>query len=468
MATLKSNDFTKPASGGPYAGQDRFKIFGLKIKDKRTFFIGDNERSGKEVVGISIDKTSKKFTYEIGKGRTAKQETVPITRVFKDKDFGGGAGSGGGAEDTKFTESMQCFYCAYVFNIKKGVCKSVSDADLKKASKWVHADATLAACMKNGPKDWIESDVYIKTANKLWAAYGKKMKGGVLFHRGSKFMTNVYKAKTATHKKDKTSKKPQAPGSFSHDKWNPGDIWASTFGPNDEPLKEHTDSWGELNATVHKLATQGKLLGISLKKIASTQASAKLVEFNSPKQRSKRESYTFKGYTYGKTGDFFSSQDIYLRTSEGDVQFRTFGGETSWQGEIKGGAAAGGKIGGGNVDFFTKQVLGDGIYTPFNDERTLLAWVRKNDSKAYRLKLWDLYKKHNKGSSKSKPLLSQKEFIEKLRDKDFKFKNSKIICLEFIDTLAKGNKKKKDEFTTKMFRYAQSNVDQSSYFVKLY
>ncbi len=223
-----------------------------------------------------------------------------------------------------------------------------------------------------------------------------------------------------------------------------------------------------MNATVHKLATQGKLLGISLKKIASTQASAKLVEFNSPKQRSKRESYTFKGYTYGKTGDFFSSQDIYLRTSEGDVQFRTFGGETSWQGEIKGGAAAGGKIGGGNVDFFTKQVLGDGIYTPFNDERTLLAWVRKNDSKAYRLKLWDLYKKHNKGSSKSKPLLSQKEFIEKLRDKDFKFKNSKIICLEFIDTLAKGNKKKKDEFTTKMFRYAQSNVDQSSYFVKLY
>ena len=48
---------------------------------------------------------------------------------------------------------------------------------------------------------------------------------------------------------------------------------------------------------------------------------------------------------------FFSSQDIYIETNSGEIQFRTFGGSTSWQGEIKGTAAAAGKIGGGNVNF---------------------------------------------------------------------------------------------------------------------
>lgn len=468
MTTLQSKDFSKPASGGPYAGQDRDKIFNLKIKDKKPFWIGANDRSGKEVTGVSYDAKKKQFTYEIGKGKTKKVETVPVTKVFKDKDFGGGAGSGGGAEDTKFTESMHCFYCAYVFNVKKGVCKSISDTELKKAKPFVHADASLEECWSNGPKDWIESDVYIKTANKLYQVYGRKMKGKVYFHRGSKFMNNLYKAKTECHKLDKKSKKPQAPGSFSHDKWNPGDIWASTFGPNEEPLKEHTESWGELNHAVYKFAQEGKLLGISLKKIAPTQATAKLAEFNSPKQQEKREKYQFKGFTYGKTGDFFGSQDIYLHTSQGDVQFRTFGGETSWQGEIKGGTAAGGKIGGGNVDFFTNQVIGSGIYTPFKDEKTLLAWVRKNENKEYRTRLFELYAKHNKNSNKKKELLSENEFYKSLGSKDFKFKNSKIICMEFLETLSKGSKAKKDDFITKMFRYAQSDVDQSSYFVKLY
>ena len=38
--------------------------------------------------------------------------TTTRSKIFKDPDFGGGAGSGGGAEETKITESLQCFYCA--------------------------------------------------------------------------------------------------------------------------------------------------------------------------------------------------------------------------------------------------------------------------------------------------------------------------------------------------------------------
>lgn len=464
MASLSSADFRKPASGGPYAGESREKIFDLKIKDKKEFVLGAN-KNGKKVNGIKYDSRSKTFYYYVSV--KSKVESVPYTKVFKDKDFGGGAGSGGGAEDTKWTESLQCYYCAFVFNSARKKVKAVSDADLKKTSRFVEAPS-LNDCLKNGPPDWIETDVYIKTANTLWEKYGSKMKGSVYFHRGSPFMDRVYKAKAECHKIDKKSDSPQAPGSFSNDKWNPGDIWASTFPPNSDPLKEFTSSWGELNAAVYKLATQGKLLGISLKKIGATQATAKCAEFNTPKQQAQRDSYTFKGFTYGKTGDFFSSQDIYLHTSVGDVQFRTFGGETSWQGEIKGGAAAGGKIGGGNVNFYCKQVFKKGIYKEFGDEKSLLQWAKGNQDKNYPELLFELYKKYNSKSSPSKQLMSESDFYVALSDKDFKFKNSKLICMLFLDALYSGSASKQNEFTTKMFRYAQSDTDQSSYFVKLY
>lgn len=465
MAALSSADFRKPASGGPYAGESREKIFDLKIRDKKPFVLGSTERGGRKVNGVKYDPKSRTFFYYVN--RPSVVESVPVTKVFKDKDFGGGAGSGGGAEDTKWTESLQCYYCSYVFNVKKGKCTAVSDADLKKAKRYVDAPS-LNDCLKNGPPDWIETDVYIKTANALWEKYGSKMRGSVYFHRGSGFMDRVYKAKAECHKIDKKSDDPQAPGSFSNDKWNPGDIWASTFPPNGDPLKEFTGSWGELNAAVYRLAQEGKLLGISLKKIGASSPKAKVTEFNSPEQQAKRETYKYNGFTYGKTGDFFSSQDIYLHTSVGDVQFRTFGGETSWQGEIKGGAAAGGKIGGGNVNFFCNQVFKKGIYKGYGDEKSVLNWVKQNQDGKYQERLFELYKKHNTQSKPSKPLMLEEDFYAELSTKDFKFKNSKIICMEFLDVLLKGTSSQKDDFTTKMFRYAQSDVDQSSYFIKIY
>ena len=56
-----------------------------------------------------------------------------------------------------------------------------------------------------------------------------KVVNKVYFHRGSKFMNNLYKAKKAAHDLDKKSEDKLAPGSFNNDKWNPGDIWLSTF-----------------------------------------------------------------------------------------------------------------------------------------------------------------------------------------------------------------------------------------------
>ena len=465
MPTLSADDMRKSSSAGDYAGQSRLDIFDLKIKDKKPFVIGSSA-SGTKVVGISYDRKSEILTYQ--SNRQTKE--ARRSQIFKDKDFGGGGGSGGGAADTALTESLQCFYNAYVFNVKKGACKSVSPTQLKSASKFAHTDKSLTDCLNKGPADWIETDVYIKTANKLWEKYGRKMtrNGAVHFHRGSPFMNSLYSAKAECHKIDKDSDDPQAPGSFSHDKWNPGDIWATTFGALEKPLAESTSSWGELNAEVMKLAKAGKLLGISLKKIGkSTPATAK--EFNTPKQMANKDTFTYNSFKYGKTGDFFSSQDIYIDTSGGEIQFRTFGGDTSWQGEIKGGAAAGGKIGGGNVDFYCKQVFGNDIYNGKGSEKSFLASIKSD--KKWPSQAYQLYKKHNSKSKPSTDLVSEKVFLQEWanHEQGDNFRNSKSICLMFIEAFASTgtSKAKQHELITKMFRYASSDVDQSSYFVKI-
>src|SRR6056300_2071202 len=128
MATLSSDDTRKVASSGEYAGTQRPDIFAKKINDKKTFRI--STANGKEIVGVEYNKTTETLTYYV-KGDNKNINTIKRSQIFKDKDFGGGSGSGGGAEDTKYTESLQCYYCSYVFNIKKGKCTSVSPKDLK-------------------------------------------------------------------------------------------------------------------------------------------------------------------------------------------------------------------------------------------------------------------------------------------------------------------------------------------------
>jgi len=463
--------------------RQNFIVFAKKIRKGEPFLInkstqeiriGFGDRIKNEKFAKSIENGKEEFLNTLQNKRRSielpvvggRGETIILTKLFKGKDFGGGAGSGGGAEDTKFTESMQCYFCSYVFNVTRKKIDDATPKELERGAKYVQATKGLSDCWINGPSDWIESGVYVKTANKLWEKFGSKFKGDVYFHRDSGFMKGVYAAKDATHAIDRKSEKPQAPGSFSADKWNPGDIWASTFPPNSKPLIESTTSWGELNSKVVEYSGyrsgETKLLGISLKKIG-TSSQAHLTEFNKPNKP--KLNYKFQSYTYGKTGDFFSSQDIYVATSQGSVQFRTFGGEKSWQGEIKAGAAAGGKIGGGNVDFYCKQIFQKGIYGKYDTERGLLAHIKS--SKTIGEEVYEQYLRHNNSSKPNKPVISKAEFMTEWSQKDYKFINSKVICMNFLDVIMSGTQKQRDEFTTKFFKYAQSDIDQSSYFVKI-
>ena len=127
MAALGMKDFLeggkpKTSSSGKYSGKTRAEIVLEKIKNKDPFILG-KVSGGQKVYGISFDTTLTPYVLSyattIGRLKSKPEGALKITQLFKDPDFGGGAGSGGGAEDTKYTESGQCYYTSLVFNITK-------------------------------------------------------------------------------------------------------------------------------------------------------------------------------------------------------------------------------------------------------------------------------------------------------------------------------------------------------------
>ena len=466
MAYLQTKDFTKNASAGDYAGKDRHAIVGFKIKDKKPFIISATA-TGPKVYGVSYDVKSKILVYKESLA-SKKFKQISILKIFKDKDFGGGAaGSGGGADLTKITESGQCYYTSLVFNIIKRPLKKTdyTTANLKKAAKFVQATIKLEDFLKKGPQDWFDNDIYGRTANLIYAKYGRKFKGIVYCHRGSAFMSKVYAAKKSVMKTDKFS----APGSFSDDKWNPGDIWLSTLPPSAEPFGK-VETWAELNQMVLESAGETnstrsttKTLGVSLKKLG---VSGKVDSFNSSK-RKHNVNVRFKNFTFGKSGDFFSSIDVYIRFDVAEVQLRAFNSTSAWQGEIKGLAAAGGKIGGGNLNYYLEKYAKKSIGYPRQNQPRGRSWSETPANKVDVNNTYSLYVKYNKLQTAKMPTVSLSEFKKRLKEKGASFVFSKNMCLMFLNSFLESSSIARNKISTEIVRYAASNTEISSFYIKV-
>jgi hypothetical protein len=402
-----------------------------------------------------------------------------ISDLNKSKDFGGGGGSRGGSDLTAITESGQCYIASLVFNIKKKpiTWEDMTLEDIRAASKFVDTGkTTLDDILEQTPPEWVKS--YVLVANLLFKEW--KMKSGktVYFHRDSAFHQKIFKFKQQCLANDKKSGTPQAPGSFGDDKWNPGDIWMTTLGMEASKLPDMpTDSWAKLNKAVYDLAQSKELLGVSLKKIERTP---KANEFNLP--GTKKESYKFNGFIVSpetlKPGQmpFFSSIDCYLYIGDGRVQFRATSGSAakpSWQGEISGSTAAGGKIGGGNVNTYMMQNFNDGIFK--NSESEIVSSVNSpafwKDFYSMYKKLFEnsTYKRYNRtamGNVKLSEADFKKAALERTKDTE-SFIVSKYMCLKMIDVIM-SKPQKLDDFSTDIFLYGASNTNQSSYFLKVY
>lgn len=441
----------------------------VKFKDKMSKgepFVGIN---GTE---ISFTRSGKDYEYNINilnnlKKRQqvlfrTKEGQLPLRSFLKTTEFGSNRGSGGGAKQTNLTESLQCLYCSLVFNvIKSPISKKTNfeDEDLKKAFESIKVPEKMEKLIGEVSPSWIQSSILI--ANSLFRVYGKGITGPVIFHRDSEITRKIYNIKT-------TIFKTQYKGSvFNNNKWNPSDIWmVSTEGNNgindlnSEEIAAFTIE--DFNEKLKSLFNQKSLIGISLKK-SQGQATVKTYNLEINKE-DKLE--TFKEYqTHAKKRSFFDSIDVYIETKEGTrIQLRSFNKTNGWQSEIKGKLSSHGKMSLGPINSLfstlkTSKLLDSGVD---------VTKMTEHPDKEFYSKFYDLYEKYDKNDSSIKTLedfINKIETLEGSHQKQWSFRYSKYLGLQFIDILKTSNKQ--DKIIQGMLKYGLSVSDTSSVFVKV-
>jgi hypothetical protein len=157
------------------------------------------------------------------------------------------------------------------------------------------------------------------------------------------------------------------------------------------------------------------------------------------------------------------SKDIYIQYEtegkSGEVQLRNFSSRpvtSSWQGEIKGKAAAGGKIGGG-VIFEGAEFVGVPRQQLIHPPRTPIDKPKDSDFKEF--------------ATAFKNLSGSKEKIESLiiqakmgHRQDKTWWMSKYIGIMLVDRVLKA--KKMDDLCAYIFQYASSATKNSCVFIK--
>jgi len=257
-----------------------------------------------------------------------------------------GGGSGAGAAQTKLAECSQCLYASLAFNVKSGKISAtdISLDNFKKAAKGIDVDELFESMTNNLDDEWIKSS--IEGANMLYDKYGGS---GWTFHRGSSSVDII---------ENQFKKLNRLENAFSNlNKWSPADIYMTKgMSAADWKRIKDTKTIKSLNEVMVELINEEKLIGVSLKKIIGQ---AKPFKFYNLTQDRNVEDIGFHGAVISKTGNPFSSIDVYINWKSGrgnEIQFRTTTGQAKgWQGEIKGSNANQGKISFGPVNIVLKQ-----------------------------------------------------------------------------------------------------------------
>lgn len=349
--------------------------------------------------------------------------------------------SGAGAEITALAESLQAYACATrqhlgkpLTNISEITDKTIGDAN---------CDRPLKRCIDELDVNWFYS--VITTANQIFddipgAKTGKKY----VFYRGGRFVDDIYNG---------WRKFKQGSGITGDDKWNPADIWMVKKG-----YKHTTDftTLQDYNAYMFEQFAKFELLGISLKKLGkNSPAHHKIFNAGDP---------IIAKFTGVKLGSVMTdSKDIYIKYKsgnvDGEVQLRNFSSRpvpSSWQGEIKGKTAAGGKIGGGVI---FEGAVSTGI------QRSKLTFPNQvpidrpsdNDFKEFA----KMFKELSGSKEKIETLVMQAKVGQKT---DKTWWMSKYIGINLVYTVIK--EKKIDDLCRYIFQYASSATENSCIFVK--
>ena len=351
--------------------------------------------------------------------------------------------SGAGAEITALAESLQAYACATRQFLKKPII-NISEITTQTINDAV-CDRTLQKCIAGLDENWFHS--IITTTNEIFkdiseAKTGNKYK----FYRGGTFVNSIY---------DGWRKFKSTSGITGDDKWNPADIWMVKKG---FALNTRCNTLKEYNRYIYDEFARKNLIGISLKKIGPKNSAHSKI-FNDGKPLIAK----FKKIKLGL--NMLDSKDIYIQfTSEGidgEIQLRNFSSQpvtSSWQGEIKGKTAAGGKIGGGLV---IRAALESGIQrsklmVPSEFNR----FIDKPTDEIFK-KFAMMFKELTKSNEKLDKLILQAKDGHR---KDKTWWMSKYLGIDYAYTILK--EKKENDIARWLYEYGSSATENSSIFIK--
>jgi hypothetical protein len=409
-------------------------------------------------------------------------QRVSTSKFVKTKEFGGGGGSRGGAQNTSLTESAQCYFCSALVNVIKN--KDANDSDFTKevlvsAGKWVFATESIDTILEKLTLDWRTSCV--ETAKQLMIK--GFIKEGMNFHRGSIFFNSIYESG-----KNAFNTIKDIPWNWKNDKWNPGDIWAVDSSQEQiisnkfREMNNKNASIAEFNQYLKSVFSLKQLLGISLKKIENP--SSLKIEINNdpeiPKQKYEVVEYRLS------TKDFWSANKCFIDVKAGNnpilkLEGRAFNLFENWALEIQGSTAAGGKCGlaailnyiqNSNVNFYGFP----GKINPKDaNNKVRMRLNGLGGSGELYSEIYELYLKIQKTNKvKNMEPYSEKEFKKKIKEKwtdgrTMPWVFSKYAGMLVIDSLTSlNNHSVETDIINSIVLFATSNTAESSIFLKVY
>ena len=340
---------------------------------------------------------------------------------------------------------------AFIYSLRKDIDPEyiVTLEDLEAVSGSVDTDEPLGKIHEfliNDPS-WMKSS--IKTANKLYGAT-KYRNTKFKFHRGTSIVNIV---ENHFKKVNAADGRP-----FSNiNKWTPADIYMCDHSFDTTMITNEMIFQGGINKVLKQLIKEKKLIGVSLKKVTSSQGN--LTEHNFT-----RASLTVKK-PFESVGSktLMGSMDVYVKGQGVSVQFRATDAEgKTWQGEVMGTAAKHGKVGGGVMNYIMESVYGKGEGVWKNYPSAAAVSVASNGSALDR-KIFTLAGRNKTAVVGPNETVNLSE-ISTMRPQ---WKFAKYIGLEVVDRMMSGSAAERDEITTKIYLYATSASDNSAPYIKI-
>ena len=428
VTALTKRELEKDATFRGGVKEPRVNILLKKIKNDEPLtlvdgseFIVDNKEEVIQALGNPIPAKGIELKDKEG-------STITTSKLAKTAEFGGGGGMRGGSDVTKAAENAQCI--ANAIRYSKGgdiTSDDITEENIESSKSDVDGDGfNEGKELLLGNPGWLNSSVNI--ANELASVYS----GPFIQNRGSAWVKNL-EAAVKPFLKDV--------GIKDINKWNPADIWM--VAPSEMNI-EWPNNLGEINALLLEKYNEGTIIGVSLKK-AEKSAKLKVTNLQKP------ESVKYEGIAVSPR----NAKGFITFSDGGSMEFRNFGGDTGFMGELEGTGAAAGKVGYGYI----KSVL-DKYDVEVSSPKTIRTQASEEDPdfKTKFKELWDktegLDPNDFESNYNARPTPKSNQA----------WRISKYLALELINAIDKSEDK--NEIIDAFVRYASSQGDESSVFVK--